>query len=435
MNMALQLQHTRPTQTGAWPARLLLLLLLTLVTTGSAAAQWNVVNTAGLQTSLYGSYFLDRNTGWVVGWESNGSVIGKTTDGGATWSYQSVGGALLFSVQFLDPNVGLAVGYWSGCSCALLLRTTDGGATWADGTYAGSFGFYQLAFTDKTTGYVGGYNGAILKTTDAGLNWTPLTTGTQDVFREVRFADANVGYAVAGVGSDFSNPSQLYKTTNAGETWNKIQDFSGSRSLADLYFVSPQVGFIAGYDAGEAIFKTTDGGTTWTRTYSGTPNGVLQSIQFAGPNVGFAIGTEGTILSTSDGGTTWTKESSGTDSTLIALSISDGTAYVVGFGGTVLKRSGVSAAPDESSTRDVRFGIAPNPMRESATIRLPETTGSGSPQLDLYDILGNAVRHVSLQPDMTGTARIQRDGLPTGTYLYTITSNGEKIGSGIITME
>jgi len=401
----------------------------------TARSQWSTITPAGLQTNLYDSFFLNGNTGWIVGWGTDGSVLGKTTDGGTTWSYQSFGGTLLFSVHFLDSNVGLLAGYWGGCNCALLLRTTDGGATWSDGTYPGSFGFYQLAFTDTENGYVGGYDGAILRTSDAGSNWQALTTGSQDVFRQIRFADANVGYALAGVGANFSNPSQIYKTTDAGETWTRIQDFSGSRSLGDLYFTSPQVGFIAGYDAGEAIFKTTDGGVTWTRTYTGAPHGVLQAIRFAGPNVGFAAGTDGTIVSTSDGGTTWTQETSGTDSTLTAISIVDGTVYVAGFGGTVLKRTGVSSVSDISSGEEIRLDISPNPLRETAIVRLSAPVALGSTELVLYDILGNEVGRRALVVDGTGTAVFQRRDLSAGTYFYTVVSNGERIGSGSITVE
>lgn len=72
---------------------------------------------------INGVFFIDENTGWIVG--SVGNKIMKTTDGGTTWTeqYQSGGNA----VQFIDANKG-----WVAVGDGTILRTTDGGTTWVE---------------------------------------------------------------------------------------------------------------------------------------------------------------------------------------------------------------------------------------------------------------------------------------------------------------
>src|SRR5262249_56873550 len=84
--------------------------------------------------SCPGVSFTDVNKGTVVGCDYSGydddgactGVILRTTDGGATWEWQSSGTTEpLSAVSFTDANTGTVVG-----ARGTILRTTDGGATW-----------------------------------------------------------------------------------------------------------------------------------------------------------------------------------------------------------------------------------------------------------------------------------------------------------------
>src|SRR5512139_1243016 len=58
--------------------------------------------------SYYGVYFVNGKQGWVVG--TYGNIL-HTEDGGSTWVHQaSATDQPLFSVQFVDPEHGWALG-------------------------------------------------------------------------------------------------------------------------------------------------------------------------------------------------------------------------------------------------------------------------------------------------------------------------------------
>jgi hypothetical protein len=307
------------------------------------------------------------------------------------------------------------------------MKTTDGGGTWATGTSLSSFGFYVLAFPTADTGYVCGYNGAILKTVDGGSNWQVLNTGTTDVFRRIYFPTTEVGYGLAGPGTDFSRPSQLFKTTDGGATWNRIQNYTGTRVLADVYFMDANVGFVAGHDGSEAIYKTVDGGATWTNVFHGTANDVLQSIAFVDSKTGYIGSTHGRVLRTEDGGATWTVEQTGTDMAFVAMAIGGKTGFAGGNSGAILRRSATqSVAGNGVAMSDAAIAIAPNPMGSAATVTLRDVTPGTRYTFTLFDQLGREVRRIEGVQGSEGFTLL-RDGLASGSYVYRLqagTGNG-----------
>ena len=77
--------------------------------------------------NLYGTYFVDANTGWAVG--ASGTVI-KTMDAGQTWEAKIIGPDELRSIYAIDANTAWTVG-----SSGAIYATTDGGAMWESTDY------------------------------------------------------------------------------------------------------------------------------------------------------------------------------------------------------------------------------------------------------------------------------------------------------------
>src|SRR5262249_44571104 len=94
--------------------------------TTDGGATWTSQN-SGVASALSGVSFADTSTGMAVG--SVGALL-RTTDGGATWTNQTrtVTTLSLIDVFFVDANTGIIVG--SGRNGGSIQRTTDGGATW-----------------------------------------------------------------------------------------------------------------------------------------------------------------------------------------------------------------------------------------------------------------------------------------------------------------
>src|ERR1700712_5458335 len=92
---------------------------------GTAACSWHrVPHAAPAGEDLTGVAFPDRTHGWAVGGIDR-AVLRVTSDGGARWRDQHVGGTNgLSAVAFADDRHGWAVGVHN-----LLVATQDGGAS------------------------------------------------------------------------------------------------------------------------------------------------------------------------------------------------------------------------------------------------------------------------------------------------------------------
>jgi photosystem II stability/assembly factor-like uncharacterized protein len=173
------------------------------------------------------------------------------------------------------------------------------------------------------------WGGGVYRSTDAGKTWTHVGLhDTRSIGRIVTDpSNANVAY-VAAVGNLWApNPERgVFKTSDAGKTWQKILFVDAStgatdlvmdpRNSAVLYAASYQRqrsawGFNGG-GPGSAIYKTTDAGATWTKLENGIPAGdkgrIGLAIAHSKPNVLIATiehATASGTYRTEDAGATW----------------------------------------------------------------------------------------------------------------------------------
>lgn len=220
--------------------------------------------------------------------------IGRTTNGGLTWTTQDApgGGGSYSDVLFTDVNTGTIVG-----GSGTILRTTDGGESWSaqdSGTQAALEG---VSFADTNTGLVVGSEGTIVGTSDGGATWIPQDSGTDAALRGVWLSDADTATAVGASGT-------ILRTSDGGATWLP-QDSGTDVALNAVSFGSVDTGVVVG--ANGVVLRTTDGGATWTQSHDFSPDS-LNDVWFADANVGTIVGESATILRTTDGGATWAQE-------------------------------------------------------------------------------------------------------------------------------
>src|SRR4029078_9037924 len=141
------------------------------------------------------------------------------------------------------------------------------------------------------------WGGGIYRSVDAGDTWTYLGLhDTRAIGRVVLDpTDPNVAY-VAAVGNLWTgNPERgVFKTTDAGRTWTKVlfvDDFTGATDLV-MDPRDPKVLYAATYQRlrkafgfngggpGSNIYKTTDAGATWKKLENGIPTGIKGPIAF-----------------------------------------------------------------------------------------------------------------------------------------------------------
>jgi photosystem II stability/assembly factor-like uncharacterized protein len=215
-------------------------------------------------------WFADERHGWTVGggYDIQGGIIGRTRDGGATWSYAT----------------GF-VGRWPGVS---------------------SFAFTAVQFFDSLSGCTIGSGGQIFLTDDGGENWRNVRAGAGEGLSDLQFIDRYDGWAVGGAG--------VLATTDGGENWNWVvrsQSENGYLGGTAIWFLDRSTGFMAGYPY---VMKTNDGGATWTKLTLPLAAGEhprLFDVTFVDPQHGWVVGESATILATTDGGWTWVRQTQG----------------------------------------------------------------------------------------------------------------------------
>jgi uncharacterized protein (DUF305 family)/photosystem II stability/assembly factor-like uncharacterized protein len=187
------------------------------------------------------------------------------------------------------------------------------------------------------TFYMGVASGGLFRTTDGGANWTPITDGKVPLGSSgaIAVADSDPKTIYYGTGSDgvrsnVSTGRGVYKSTDAGETWQ----FAGLRDVGQIGGVrihptNPDIVWVAAYgnifkrNIDRGVFKTTDGGKTWRKVLfvSDSTGATDVELQPGNPNVVYAWlahlerkpwtiisgAREGGFYKSVDGGEKWQK--------------------------------------------------------------------------------------------------------------------------------
>lgn len=341
------------------------------------------------------AYLLDLN---------KNSILMTSTDRGQTWNVRPIGanpsGMWLYDLEFTSDQVGYVSGFSDGCGgCPVILKTTDGGESWNPTTFAGSGSINNVEFVDGQKGFAPGGSG-LLKTTDAGTTWKPIEAA---VFAEttpfqITFATATVGYLSAMPSGGQGWPTVLFKSTDGGGTWTKIQDNGtnvNALAFRQLHFFSADTGVAVGrINSKPMTFRTVDGGKTWTNQFTpdvtmASPYKALHAVHFLDKKIGIATGDYGLILRTNDGGITWKREGSSIDGSNdfnAALVFSEQEAIVGGAHGMLLNREATFLPTVVTSSTGLDFGTVTSGSKElSLTISAGNEAGLTINTLQIQD--------------------------------------------------
>lgn len=234
-------------------------------------------------------------------------------------------------VWFVTPDLG-----WGVNSDGKILRTTDGGASWDQQFHDQRTYFRCLGFASETRGWAGTLSGParLLETRD-GATWNAVTNLPEDAPKMIcglTVVNESVVYA-SGTNYPFpfsdNPPPAMMKTVDGGATWTALDMTSHASLLVDIYFTTPQSGWVVGGKADPAIpagpegrdnikpvvLFTEDGGQTWVDRVADLqdvfPFGEWGwKIQFLDEHIGFISlenFNDGAILKTTDGGNRWTR--------------------------------------------------------------------------------------------------------------------------------
>ncbi|MEO6303131.1 MAG: T9SS type A sorting domain-containing protein [Bacteroidia bacterium] len=226
---------------------------------------------------------VDANTAWVCSYlkaGQNKGAIHRTSNGGTSWQNMTTSSmftdAASFAdiITFLTPQIGITMGDPNPTTGNEyeIWRTTDGGNTWAlvpganipnpgSANEFGLTGVYTKLGSSNI--WFGTNEGRIYRSTDAGLTWNVSTLDPNSVgVNEIAFTTPLNGYAWL---FDASQTLATYKTTDGGANWTMIPSVDPNLGVNNMCAI-PGTSYYASGGAGTAnqiISYSTDGGTTW----------------------------------------------------------------------------------------------------------------------------------------------------------------------------
>jgi photosystem II stability/assembly factor-like uncharacterized protein len=264
---------------------------------------------------------------------SVGNGVYKTTNGGEKWEHLGLEKTDHISKIIINPENSDEVyaaalgGVWASNEDRGVFKTTDGGKTWTkilfvnDGTgcadlamdpsnanilYAAMWDFRRKAYTFRS----GGPGSGLYRTTDAGKSWNKVDVAS-DMGELGRIAVAfspispNIIYALIE-----SKKSGLYRSTDSGKTWElrTTAQVVGERPFYFSYVVPDPVDTNRIYKPGFTLNVSVDGGYSFS--YPFVEGGNVHPDHHAlwiNPknNSQMYLGTDGGLYISYDRGNTW----------------------------------------------------------------------------------------------------------------------------------
>jgi len=167
--------------------------------------------------------FLNSKSVWISG--ASGEVY-DTKDGAETWRIQTLlTNGDFTDVYFLDGQTGWLLGYVGGESGSYLFRTDDGGQSWRKYPVA-NVQIQSIGFLNADEGWAAGsagssspdngsISGVLLRTTDGGRSWKRVDVTTEErSFDRVHFVDAQRGWLFGR--------ENLYRSEDGGKVWQIV---------------------------------------------------------------------------------------------------------------------------------------------------------------------------------------------------------------------
>lgn len=276
-----------------------------------------------------------------VSWAQGGVAIDSKTFGAIT--ARPIGPAVMsgrvsaIAAVQADPRIIYVGGATGG-----LWKSTNGGTSFSPvfDKYTQAIGGIGIDQARPETVWVGtgepwvrnsvSVGDGIYRTTDGGENWQSMGLRNSERINKifVHPADPRIVYvAVPGKLWSDSDERGVYKTTNGGETWERVLFVNSRTGCADLALdpAQPNILYAAMWEfrrepyhftsggKGSGLYKTTDAGATWIRLTTDLPEGNLGRISVAiapsKPEIVYTVveAEKGGCFRSTNRGTSWTK--------------------------------------------------------------------------------------------------------------------------------
>ncbi|GEM_PF-3567138 len=262
-------------------------------------------------------------------------TINRSSDGGKSWS-STASGPLIESSGF-DPR-NPAIAYAATPTFAFenrrIIKTTDGGITW------------QTAF-DFLNGIIAADNGIIIDPTDSSVFYVLAFPGSFGGGGLFKFSPLNDGLRMEKVGKGMPvgkilaiNPSNskillaissdgLYRSANGGKRF-RATDLR-SPNIQSVVFNSVDPSQV--YAAGAGIYRSTDTGETWKKIEDDLPDVILNRLLIDPAGSTFYASTASGAYRSTNGGRHWERIEGGLNDCSRILAIDSHNPNIIYAGG------------------------------------------------------------------------------------------------------
>ncbi|GBD86219.1 Ycf48-like protein [bacterium BMS3Abin03] len=194
--------------------------------------------------------------------------------------------------------------------------------------------YLGIGFANKDTGWAVGANGALIKTTDGGESWQRVfTPGYTSDYWWIDFLNENYGFIAAN--------GKVLRTTDGGNNWEIIQAGDGyplfSIDVIDSLHIAAGGYGGTGYPA-KNIYSS-DGGYSWVINGGSLPMSEINCIKYINIDTGYVVMTYFGLYKTTDRGESWT-HLSGIGDYELEIFPEENTGYNAGAGLKIYKAEG-----------------------------------------------------------------------------------------------
>ena len=430
------------------------------------------------KSKFYGVDFLDKNNGWLVG--DSGRVF-KTTNSGKIWRYLNIGKEeTLYGVNFRDSLNGYITGkssifvttnantwnklkingidansityldtmIYATLNNGAIVLSYDKGKSWIETYKILDNNNYFISFIyclNKDTLLIC-TNSGFLRSTNGGVNWSESLLSNGAYITGLYFDKNKTGWATTSAYDNvtYSPYAELYKTNNAGNSWEKVLTNDKNYYFIALAFIDDSNGWMSGerIETKESdIYRTIDGGKTWNAT---NISGRVNEIKFIDRFNGWIFGSKG-IFYSSNRGEDWTSQvdlsSYYPELSIYPINfctkfIDPNNAWAVNDIGEIYKYTNniVGVREEPNFEIDDFIIIYPNPCSEYINIKFKDESLENF-EILIYDYLGRLICTDSKINDsnVSITDKINISSLASGAYRLVIKSK-DKIASKMFTV-
>ncbi|MBS1552478.1 MAG: T9SS type A sorting domain-containing protein [Bacteroidetes bacterium] len=354
---------------------------------------WTQIATISIGTRAHSFYVSPNDTNiWLAAMESSPDCIVRSTNYGATWTnviaydFSTYGQPLEMdqnnpSTFYFAPSNGSGIGVY---------KSTNDGANFSLISAYNNSAINQpcdliVMWDSSNVLYMGDDGADIFKSTNYGFNWVQVKPGSSSEVPSMcnSVFDKSICYATTW------SSSQVFKTSNYGDSWNITSNNSGSGWGSDLCREDPTLVLTGNY--GSQAYLTTNGGANFFNVNTG----------LGGAGAGIMVPERGYMLNMQT-------------SSLYKLKIT----YTIL---TNVNENTVSYMKPEGYELSQNY---PNPFNPSTNIKfsLPD---AGNISLKVYDQLGKEVSSLAEGFRNAGTYEINFNAanLSSGIFFYKLVTN------------